>query len=1167
MSVIKYMQWLNSRTWYSTVILSVLLSLTYLLGGLFGTQFAIPPGYASLVWPATGLGLIGILVGGNRLWPGIFLGSFLVVVAVTVWRDLPASIPSVLARGSLVAIGATLQTVLAATLLRKRFSNGVELSDWRDCTALLLLGVLLPPVVKASFGVLALNFSGLLPWGWGVTNWWTWWRGDVLGVLVSLPALLFSRYSPFEMRWRGSAFGVAAGGAAIGLCLAVGLTFYMWKVAVEREYERAHESFVALTVDAEQALRHRLDTYDQVLEGAAAHFAVSDEVDMQEWQAYVARLDLDNTLPGLHGLGYFQRVEDADLAAFEEQVRQKGIPDFKVHPKVERDEHYVITYLSPLERNKEAVGLDLAFNEGRRRAILRSRISGDTSLTSRIILAQDSARGNGFLLLRPILPPSLRYQDSTRWVYAPLLAKAFLHRLTPRENMDYELSIYEGSSIDNADLIYASISVDKLEDYAFEQTRQITIAGQHWTLRWRSLPGFEYRIVSNQPLVILVTGLIVTLALAILLFTLLRREAIIRRKVTDATEELEALAEERRLSAEELNEKNSMLVMTEAMAHVGHWHLDLNDNSVFWSEQTYVIHGRKSRQPPTIEEAFSYYHPDDVAHVQESVEIARSQAKPYGFEARIVQEGGDIRYIHVTAQVERGQDGQAKSLFGVIGDRTEEIQLRNELLVARDEAEAATVAKSAFLANMSHEIRTPMNGVIGFTELMLSDRLPDIQRKRAQLIAESGRAMMSLLNDILDISKIEAGQMVLTDEAVDLRHKLDACFKLIEPLAAQKGVSLEYEIASDVPTYIQGDGLRLRQIVLNLLGNAVKFTHEGGVKMHVEIDRDGDEEWLSIAIADSGIGIPQDRLGHIFESFGQADSTTSKKYGGTGLGLAISQNLGQMMGGDISAKSRVGEGTTFTLRIPLIEAAVPQIDEDVQDSGDQIDTAGKRVLVAEDNDINQELTLSIIERLGLKADIAENGRQAVDMVMQARSDHTPYGGVLMDLQMPEMDGLEATRQLRKSGVTPEELPIIALTANAYPEDIAACLNAGMQHHVTKPVRLAELRSALRKWLSTEEAEDVTPEIAKKPSLAERFAMRKQELNDHLKQLSAQDEIDEAAAEKLAGMMHQVAGTAGFFDQDELGDWAREKEVEIRKSEDASRKSLINNALSEFEQFS
>jgi len=511
--------------------------------------------------------------------------------------------------------------------------------------------------------------------------------------------------------------------------------------------------------------------------------------------------------------------------------------------------------------------------------------------------------------------------------------------------------------------------------------------------------------------------------------------------------------------------------------------------------------------------------------------------------------------------------GAPKEVIASLRDVTPREALKAELEGAKTRAEAAASAKSMFLANMSHEIRTPMNGVLGFTELLLAGDLSEEQRHQAELITESGRAMMRLLNDILDLSKVEAGQMKVADEPFDLAHALKACLKLITPAVVQKGVELKCELADDLPKLIRGDGLRLRQIILNLLGNAAKFTDQGSITLRAWPINDSATSRIVIEVEDTGIGIDRDRQAAIFEQFVQAGGDIAARFGGTGLGLSISAQLARLMGGEIQLASEPGEGTRFFLTLPFVAVEDRRNfdrheDSDARQEGPTFSRQRPlRVLVAEDHDVNQMLTSAMLKQLGCQSAIARDGAEAVMMVSEAAERGVPYDIVLMDMQMPTMDGQEATVRIRAAGFEAATLPIVALTANAYADDIAACLNVGMQAHLAKPLLLADLQVALRRWTGLRDIPLKARSLS--PKIREHYRIRKVETLHKLAELVRIGCYEDAELADVVNLLHKLAGSAGMFGELELGRQVQDLETGLlswRADEIAERTRCAITAL-------
>ena len=545
----------------------------------------------------------------------------------------------------------------------------------------------------------------------------------------------------------------------------------------------------------------------------------------------------------------------------------------------------------------------------------------------------------------------------------------------------------------------------------------------------------------------------------------------------------------------------------------GIWDWDVTRNQMFWDDRMYELYGvRRQEQPAAYEVWRNALLPVDQARSESAIQEALNGGAPFHTEFSIRRQDGQRRTIQAAAIVLRDAPGAPQRMVGINFDITERKTAEAELVETNSQlklaiyranelaatAELATIAKAHFLSNMSHEIRTPMNGVIGMLSLLLDTPLSAEQRKFATIATASGETLLTLINDILELSKIEAGRLPIESIDLDLNQLLAGLMPLFEFRAHEKQLALTQEMLPTVPTLLQGDPLRLRQVITNLITNALKFTDKGEVKLAITAPRITPiEVVLRFTVTDTGQGIAPDKLGLLFSKFSQVDASSTRKYGGTGLGLAICKQLAGLMGGEVGVSSQVGQGSEFwfTARLgrqppqarqpaqetpspslaaaaahgrprpPTTSAPSPAVAVGAP-TGASVQTpqppAAVRILIADDNETNQMVASSLLKKYGYDCESVDNGAAAI----RALATHG-YELVLMDVQMPEMDGHEATQRIRagEAGEARRQVPIIAMTAHTLSGDREACATAGMNDYLSKPIEPLVLKAIVERWLA------------------------------------------------------------------------------------------------------
>lgn len=520
----------------------------------------------------------------------------------------------------------------------------------------------------------------------------------------------------------------------------------------------------------------------------------------------------------------------------------------------------------------------------------------------------------------------------------------------------------------------------------------------------------------------------------------------------------------RKETEEKTENLNRRLTLALKASGVGVWEWNLVTNELIWDKQMYNLYGISE---PDFDGAYMAWkkglHPDDREKSSALIQKAAQGKVKFDTEFRVLWPSGNIRNIRALADVIYDKKGTSIKMIGVNWDITEVEQTKALLAQEKQRAEELLLVKSAFLANMSHEIRTPLNGIVGFTDLLSTHSLPPEVSDYIGYIKSSSESLLIIINDILDVSKIESGKLKLENVSLNLKKTIESSLRNFDASVLQKNISLNYKIAKEVPEVIKGDPFRLKQTLLNLIGNAVKFTEAGSIIVELDVSKkiDNDHFELLFKISDTGVGIASESVENLFKSFEQADSSITRKYGGTGLGLSISSSLISLMGGEISVKSKVGEGSVFSFTI-VAEKSELSNHTDLQNTSLKISQNSNlnkniNILVAEDNRVNQIVFGEILKKVGYQfVDFVEDGQQAVDA-----ANSKSYDIVFMDVQMPKMDGYTATKIIKEQAT--KSLPVIGLSANVFKEEKDKGKLSGMDDYLEKPINIEKLKQVLSQF--------------------------------------------------------------------------------------------------------
>jgi signal transduction histidine kinase/CheY-like chemotaxis protein/HPt (histidine-containing phosphotransfer) domain-containing protein/CHASE1-domain containing sensor protein len=853
---------------------------------------------------------------------------------------------------------------------------------------------------------------------------------------------------------------------AVGCALAAGIGALLYGVAARTVDDDAARRFENLARSTQYGISARIKSYSDLTRGMAALFQTSDAISRKQFNQYVASLDIPRYFPAIEALTWAPQILDAQRDAFVAGVRAEGYPEFDIKPAGRREQYAVLTYLEPLAMLEERHGVDIAANPAIARMLASSRDSGQVAASGQPIVVKLPTPHFGLGVRLPVyrrgLPTGTVAERRAAYLGSvgagfsvPRLVQGAIDEMTVRQ---VHLTLFADGSTDveqrrlvieptdrllyndNGAMVATPLSAAERDKY-FETVLPIDFNGSLWKAQFQVrkealLTGFDLYF----PWIAALTGFAGTLLLYSYVFVLYasRRRAIKQGVMLDT-------------------------VLNSVDAHV--YMKDRNRRYIYVNARMAACMGLPAKD--IIGKLDRELMDPATADIQWALErpVFADNVKRSGETTFVGSDGVVQHQWTVKVPVELG-----RSVTAVIGLSTDVTELHK----LKEEADAANQAKSDFLSNMSHEIRTPMNSIIGMAHLALKSVTHPKQRDYLQKIYHSGQHLLGIINDILDFSKIEAGKMDLEVLDFTLDALLSNISSQLGESAQAKGLELVYEIWPGLSHQLRGDPLRLEQVLLNFASNAIKFSENGKVVIRARPLEERDSHvMVRFEVVDHGIGMTQDQVAQLFQSFHQADTSTTRRYGGTGLGLVISKQLAELMGGGVGVDSAPGKGSTFWFTARLVKGVrfLQTGDDAVQP--DVLDSIrGTSILLVEDNIFSQQVGQELLEDAGATVCVANNGKEAIDLLLKERFDC-----VLMDVQMPVMDGYEATRLIRAHPKLSATL-IIAMTANAGRGDQQRCLDAGMDEFVTKPIAPKLLFNMLSKWMS--QRARMPSEMARKP---------------------------------------------------------------------------------------
>ncbi|HEV6964792.1 CHASE domain-containing protein [Roseateles sp.] len=1039
------------------LLLTAGITLVYYLLGRLGLLMVLPPYQVAPIYPAAGWGLAVLLVLGLRYLPAVALGSF--VVQATMLGEL-SSHPVALALG--IGLGAAAQAAAGTLLMRRWCGRPLVLASPREVAGYLAAAAI-AGCVSPSCATLVLMAAGVIAKAQMGLVWTVWWTGDLMGVLIATPITLALIGQP-RAAWATRRFSVGLPMLLTTLLVGLGVAATM-----EWDRQRNRADFTRDAASAAQDLVGRLREPLLALEGVHGLLQVKPRPTREEF-ARATRGLLAEDSP-LIALGLTLRVARADIGHFNAAAAADGFPGgYQVRERSRAgdlapppdEDVMAIRLIEPLSRNAAALGVNVRTIPGARAAIGRAAALGRAVASAGFELSQDKQGAVGVVVYQPLYRPSAGSsdQDLDGVVFATLRPDLLMSRLAqhwPEHLGACLVDLEPGAGFVRLAGRPGCEAVQRGQDATLPLVKMpVEFGGRHWEVRIYDLPGLAQ--APGRSWAFALVGLLSTAMVGALLLLMSGRTQHVEALVKERTAALEREIASRAEGEQALRQSEQRFRSIFETAPIGIAFTDLNGgfqevNAHFCSLVGYPPEALVGRR------AIDVTHEDDRREdIRLARRLMRGEIPFYRRLKRYVRPGGAIVHARVLVSLLRGADGRPHRLVGVVEDITDQLRIE-ELDRAREAAVAANQAKNEFLSRMSHELRTPMNAILGFTQLMQMDAvepLSSAQRGRAQQIAQAGWHLLEMINDTLDLSRIESGSLRLEPVALELPPLLARALALVQHSAAERGLVISQRL-DPAALRVVGDPTRVTQIFTNLLSNAVKYNRPGG-SVSIEA-RSPEPGWVEVAVQDTGLGLTEEQRAALFQPFNRLGREHTG-LPGTGIGLVISQRLAEMMGGSLRAEASSGPGARFVLRLPAAGGAVTPVAEPApQEPAALRPTAHRRLLYVEDNPLNVEVMRGILDqRPGLELEVATTAAAGLQALRRQ-----PPALLLLDWQLPDGDGLTLLARLREMGGTPP--PVIVVSANAQPEQMALAQTAGAQHYLTKPLDVRELLSLIDELLA------------------------------------------------------------------------------------------------------